>query len=251
MKTRLVDVTSCAGQPQWVTHATEASASLTKRTLRTMSRSLGLTSKRSAKRADRSQRAKVSKEMVGQSQRKVGWKAESSHTDSKEKPKSEVNANKWSSLMGRCQEFAWNIWTQCFGRDSTKRVLNLKTYSKASPMNMSSLTWRSGPGLWICVKAEGKVGAGDRDRLFSCISGGRSSGTLTIVSPERTSRREIRLCPSRRSSYRSFTWRWVWGWRNSKDQFMSHKKQPIPNSFCATVNFFWTLNFFLTCDCVI
>lgn len=112
-------------------------------------------------------KGKGQQEMVGQSQRKVRWKAEKeskrSHTDSKQKLKSDVNAKKLSSLMGRCQEFAWNIWTQCFGCDSTKRVFNLKTYSKASPINMSSLTWRSGPGLWICVKAEGKVGGGEVD----------------------------------------------------------------------------------------
>lgn len=34
---------------------------------------------------------------------------------------------------------------------------------------------------------------------------GQTSGLLTSVSPERTSNREIRLCPSLRSSYRSVT----------------------------------------------
>lgn len=34
---------------------------------------------------------------------------------------------------------------------------------------------------------------------------------LTKVSPESTSRREMRLCPSLRSSYRSVTCLWAWG----------------------------------------
>ena len=47
------------------------------------------------------------------------------------------------------------------------------------------------------------------------VTGHRSQVTgragLTRVSPDRTSSREMRLCPSRRSSYRSVMCLWAWG----------------------------------------
>lgn len=66
---------------------------------------------------------------------------------------------------------------------------------------------------WERIKAEGaeeqgqRGGGGDRDSGLSV----RRTPTLTSVSPERTSSREMRLCPSLRSSYRSVTCLWAWG----------------------------------------
>lgn len=43
---------------------------------------------------------------------------------------------------------------------------------------------------------------------------------LTSVSPESTSRREMRLCPSLRSSYRSVTCLWAWGHKRIHDVYV-------------------------------
>lgn len=65
------------------------------------------------------------------------------------------------------------------------------------------------------INTESRLGCWERDQIVQVMGqmGQRRVKVtgLTSVSPESTSRREMRLCPSLRSSYRSVTCLWAWG----------------------------------------